>query len=78
MTNYLKEMKNKCGCPLCKKPLNKRELTEAPKLKIIADIFQKIVSDSSRIDSSTNASQLDSLKKRKFNDYLKLSQGIII
>jgi len=73
LVNYQKEMKYKCACPLCKKPLNRRELMEAPKIRTITELFKKMFVESSRIPSSTTSSQ-QGIKKRKLNDFLLTPQ----
>lgn len=70
LTSYLKEMKFKCTCPLCKKTLSKRELTEAPKLQAIAEIMQKLLDESTQIKPSSFSEQTNT-KKRKLNDFMK-------
>lgn len=72
MDNYLKEMKFKCACPLCKKPLNRRELGEDPKIKTLADMMRRILAESTKINVGI---QRTDLKKRKLDDYIKNSEG---
>jgi len=77
MNNYLREVKAKYACPLCKKPLTRRELEEAPKVKTIADAFRALLADSSRIQAASSSSQQGNTKKRKLNDFMKSPQGNI-
>ena len=74
LVNYQKEMKYKCACPLCKKPLNRRELMEAPKIRTITELFKRMFHESSRVQSSATSSQ-QGIKKRKLNDFLATPQG---
>lgn len=67
-------MKYKCACPLCKKPLNRRELMEAPKIRTITELFKRMFHESSRVQSSATSSQ-QGIKKRKLNDFLATPQG---
>lgn len=75
MTNYLKEMNYKCSCPLCKKPINKREMHEDPKLQTIAEVVRRILNESYRLDPAGSAQQLSDTKKRKHNDLGISPQG---